>query len=397
MSGPRIVIAGGGLAAVRTAQSVRDLGHRGEVRILSAETEAPYDRPPLSKEYLLGTLADDAIRLLGPSGYRSLGIGLELGRPAVALDTVAHTVTVADGTVVPYDRLVIATGARARPLGVVTGRAAASALRTAADARGLAAVLRDGRRIAVIGGGFIGLEVAATARARGCAVTVVEAQPAPLLGTVGPLVAGWLRSRHVAHGVEFRCGVTVTAAGAAPGGGERLGLADGSVVDADAVVVGVGVVRDVGWLAEAGLEVADGLVCDLAGRTGAPDVFGAGDVVCHRTEHGLAPVGHWTAAGNSARRVAHTLLGLPAPDLLDDGFFWSDQLGLRLQFAGRADAGSEFVVVAGDMATDSFAGHFRAEGRITGVFAVNSPRQFLRSRKELRVAHASTTVREVLR
>ncbi|AEH10314.1 MULTISPECIES: NAD(P)/FAD-dependent oxidoreductase [Protofrankia] len=397
MSGPRIVIVGGGLAAVRTAQSVRDLGHRGEVRILSAETEPPYDRPPLSKEYLLDALPDNAIRLLGPSDYRALGIELELGQPVIALDTVAHTVTVAGGPVVPYDRLVIATGAQARPLDVVTGRAAAFALRTAADARRLAAVLRDGRRIAVIGGGFIGLEVAATARARGCAVTVIEAQPAPLLGTVGPLVADWLQARHRAHGVEFRCGVTVAAAGAAPDGGERLRLSDGSVLDADAVVVGVGVVRDVGWLAEAGLEVADGLVCDLAGRTDAPDVFGAGDVVCHRTEHGLVPVGHWTAAGNSARRAAHTLLGLPAPNLLDDGFFWSDQLGLRLQFAGRADAGSEFVVVAGDMATDSFVGHFLAEGRVSGVFAVNNPRQFLRSRKELRAAHESTTVREVLR
>ncbi len=397
MSDPRIVIVGGGLAAVRTAQSVRDLGHRGEVRILSAETEPPYDRPPLSKEYLLDALPDDAIRLLDPSYYHSLEIGLELGRPVIALDTVAHTVTVAGGPVVPYDRLVIATGAQARPLDVVAGREAAFPLRTAADARRLAAVLREGRRIAVIGGGFIGLEIAATARARGCAVTVIEAQPAPLLGAVGPQVAGWLQSRHTAHGVEFRCGVTVTAAGTAPDGGERLKLADGSVVDADAVVVGVGVVRDVGWLAEAGLDVADGLVCDPAGRTSTPDVFGAGDIVCHRTERGRVPIAHWTTAGNSARRAAHTLLGLPAPELPDDGFFWSDQFDLRLQFAGRVDAGSEFVVVAGDMATNSFVGNFLTEGRITGVFAINNPRQFLRNRKELRAAHESTTIKEVSR
>lgn len=391
MSGePRVVVVGGGLAAVRTAQTLRDLGHSGELRILSAEDEAPYDRPPLSKGHLSGALPDGKLALLPPERYAELDIGVELGREIVELDAHARTVASADGSEWGYDRLVVATGARARSLPVVADRPGAGPLRTAADSRRLATAIRGGGRIVVVGGGFIGLEVAATARTAGCPVTVVEMQPAPLLGAVGAEVAGWLQARHEASGVTFRCGVGVTAAGESPDGAERLELSDGTVLTADAVVVGVGVVRDVGWLADAGLETADGLVCDEHGRTSRSDVFAVGDVACRRRDDALVPIAHWTAAGTSARRAAHALLGRAVPDLPDDAFFWSDQFGLRIQCAGAVEADSELVVVAGDMAGDSFVAQFRSGGETTGVLAVNDARRFLQNRKALRTPVETT-------
>lgn len=381
---PRVVVVGGGLGAVRTAQTVRDLGHTGELRILSAEHETPYDRPPLSKDHLSGALPDSGLALIPHETYTELGIGLELGREIVGLDADARVLTAADGSDWSYDRLVVATGARARPLPVLADRPGAGPLRTADDSRRLAGAIRAGGRIVVVGGGFIGLEVAATARTAGCPVTVVEMQSAPLLGAVGSDVAGWLQARHEAAGVVFHCGVGVTAAGESSDGAERLELSDGTVLTADAVVVGVGVVRDVGWLADAGLETADGLVCDEHGRTSRPDVFAVGDVACRRRDTVLAPIAHWTAAGTSARRAAHALLGLDVPDLPDDAFFWSDQFGLRIQCAGAVAPDSELVVVAGDMTGNSFVAQFRSAGEMTGVIAVNDPRQFLRNRKALR-------------
>jgi 3-phenylpropionate/trans-cinnamate dioxygenase ferredoxin reductase component len=380
---PRIVIVGGGLGAVRTAQTVRDLGHRGEVWIISAESEIPYDRPPLSKKHLAGSLDGSALALLTQESYAALDIRLELDQEVVRIEPDSRAVITADGTRMSYDRLVIATGAQPRPLPLLADRPGAFPLRTAADSRRLAATVRRGQTIAVVGGGFIGLEVAATARTAGCDVHVIEAQPAPLLGAVGPDIARWLRTRHEQHGVEFHCGVTVVSVEEAPDGGERLGLSDGTSIDAAAVVVGVGIVRDTAWLAEAGLEVANGLVCNEHGRTNLPDIFGVGDIVCRRTADGPTPVGHWTAAGTSARRAAHALLGLEVPDLPDDGFFWSDQYDIRLQFVGRIDPDSEFEVVAGEMTGNRFVAQFRTDGRATGVLAVNDPRQFLRHRREL--------------
>jgi len=379
MSTPRIVIAGGGLAAVRTAQTLRGLGHSGEIVLLSAERELPYDRPPLSKAFLAGELPEDGIRLIDQQTVQEQKLTVELGARVVALDRAARRVTVQDGRQVAYDKLVIATGAEARTLPVFAERDAVFSLRTADDSRRLATYVREGRSLAVVGAGFIGLEVAATARKSGCPVTVIEALDAPLLGAVGPDIAGWLQSRHAAEGVAFRCGVTVGSVSAAAAG-VRLHLSDGSTVDADAVVVGVGVVRQVGWLADAGLEVSGGLVCDTAGRTNDPDVFGAGDIVCHRTARGVEPVGHWTAAVNSARRVAHAVLDLEVPEVPDDGFFWSDQYNLRLQGAGRIEAAGEMVVVSGALADDTFVAHFKTGDRITGVFASNSSREFLRHR-----------------
>jgi 3-phenylpropionate/trans-cinnamate dioxygenase ferredoxin reductase subunit len=384
-----IVIAGAGLAGVRTAQALRDLGHTGPIRLFSEENEHPYDRPPLSKGFLAGTRGEESIRLQDPGDYAAQGIELVLGTCVVGVDPRSGTLGLADGTETRYDRLVVATGARPRPLEVLPASPSVHYLRTAADARRLAAALVPERRVAVIGGGFIGLEVASAAVSLGGTVTVVEMAALPLAGVVGTGPAQWLRSWHAARGVGFRCGVTV-ADSSPQAGTQRLLLDDGSEVVADVVVVGVGVIRETEWLASAGLDVHHGLVCDPAGRTSRPGIVGAGDVVCLHDEAGCRPIAHWTAAADSATRAAEALVrsepSLPA----DDGFFWSDQADLRLQFAGRAEPGSVITVAAGSLDAAAFVVHYTTDGRLTGVFAANSPREFLRGRIALRSARART-------
>lgn len=265
-----IVIVGAGLAGVRTAEKLRDLGYPGRIRLLSEEEEHPYDRPPLSKDFLVGKRGEETIRLSPPGQYAAQGIELELGTRVTGVDPRSGTLGLADGTEVGYQQLVVATGARPRPLEALPASAAVHYLRTADDARRLAAALTPGARVAVIGAGFIGLEVASAALSLGGTATVVEMAALPLAGVVGTGPARWLRSWHAARGVEFRCGVTVMD-GRDLGGVQRLQLSDGTAVVADVVVVGVGVIRETGWLSSAGLDVHLGLVCDPAGRTGLPE------------------------------------------------------------------------------------------------------------------------------
>lgn len=365
-----VVIVGGGLAGVRTAQALRDLGHTGPIRVLSEEAEPPYDRPPLSKEYLLGQRDD--IRL-GDCGE------VTLDSRVVGVDLATRTLHLAGGRETGYDRLVVATGARPRRLPELPASPRVHYLRTAADSRRLRQALIEGSHVVVIGAGFIGLEVASAARLRGCRVTVVEAAPYPLATIIGAEPAAWLRDWHAARGIAFRCGTTVLTA--ADG---HLRLADGTELTADAVVVGVGVVRDIGWLAAAGgLETHHGLVCDGAGRTSSPEVFGAGDIVC-RHDGDCSPIAHWTAASDSAARAAAALLGVESPAPPDDGFFWSNQAELKLQFAGSVPPEAVAEVAAGTFESGRFAVHYTVDGRLTGVLAANSPRDFLRGRVALR-------------
>jgi 3-phenylpropionate/trans-cinnamate dioxygenase ferredoxin reductase component len=380
-----VVIAGGGLAGLRTAQALRDLGYLGRLQILSAEQQPPYDRPPLSKDFLRPDFPDGGLDLLPFAHYAEQHIELRLGDPAVALDIDARQVRAASGQMIDYDALVVATGARARTLPNLEGSAAVMSLRNVDDAVRLRSAFDAQERIVVIGGGFIGLEVAATARAAGCSVTIVEALPAPLAGILGSYLSGWLQQQHVERGVQFRCGVTVESSTSTPGG-EQLLLSDGSQLTADTVVVGVGVTRDLGWLADAGLEVHVGLVCDEAGRASISGVYGAGDIVCQHIDGSCAQIQHWTAATLSARRVAQAVLSIDKPAPPDDAFFWSDQYDLRIQFAGHADARADVEIVSGSFGSGAFTARYMADGQPTGAFAVNSPREFLRLRLALRTA-----------
>jgi 3-phenylpropionate/trans-cinnamate dioxygenase ferredoxin reductase component len=388
--GHGVVIAGAGLAGVRTAQALRRLGYDGRIRLLSDENEYPYDRPPLSKDFLTGKKDAEAIRLRGAGEYGDDGIDLMLRTRATGVDPRSRTLRVADGTELGYDWLVVATGARPRVLPALPPGPDVHYLRTADDARRLSRALLPGRRVAVVGGGFIGLEVAAAATSLGCAVSVVEMAGLPLAGVIGPLAAQWLLSWHSERTVRFYCGCPVSGSSRASGA-RRLLLGDGSHVDADVVVVGAGIARETDWLTAAGLEVHHGLVCDLAGRASLPGILGAGDIACLHAADGCRPAGHWTAAGESAARAARTIArgGAEQPttgQATDDGFFWSDQGSLRLQFAGQAGPGAAASLAAGSFDGGAFVVHYVTDGRMTGVFAANSPREFLRARIALRAA-----------
>lgn len=384
MKSPRnIVIAGGGLGAVRTAQGLRDLGYDGRIRLFSEEMELPYDRPPLSKAYLLGVADDDQISLLGPEQYSELGIEVFVGHRAARLETLARRVILEDGEQVDYDRLVIATGGRPKRLGLFDGLEGVHFLRTVGDARLIRDALAKRPRLGIIGGGFIGLEIAATARTLGCEVTVVEACDVPLATIIGSDLGGWVRQWHEGHGVSFRCGVVVAGVHGA-GRVEVLELDDGSRLPVDLVVVGVGMAPNVEWLHDASLELHRGVACDVDGKTAAPDVFGVGDAACRHIAGQCRPGGHWTSTTEQATRVAMAVLGeAPAGLPRNDDYFWSDQYDARLQCIGTGAGNTRVTLESGHLEDASFVAFCRSGTSVTGVFAVNSPREFVRSRMAL--------------
>jgi 3-phenylpropionate/trans-cinnamate dioxygenase ferredoxin reductase subunit len=379
-----VVIVGGGLAAIRTAQGLRDLRFEGTILLISDEERLPYDRPPLSKDYLLGRATDDDICLLGYERLAELDVELSLGRHAERLDPESRRVVLADGAGVEYDKLVVATGARANRLPALDGLEGVVYLRTADDARGLRDALAEQPRVGIVGGGFIGLEIASVARQLGCEATVIEMAPAPLVTVLGPELGVFVQELHEGQGVAFRCGSMVEGA---RGNGriEELVLADGSTVPAEVAVVGVGVTPNVEWLDGAGLELHRGLVCDAHGRTSDASVFGVGDVTCRHVEGQCRVTGHWTAATDHAGMVAQLIVGEPVDDsFAQEGYFWSDQFGSRLQFAGTVGAQPQLRLASGAMQDGEFVAVLGEPEQATAVFAMNSPREFMRTSRALR-------------
>jgi 3-phenylpropionate/trans-cinnamate dioxygenase ferredoxin reductase subunit len=387
MPGP-VAIAGGGLAAVRTAQSLRDLGHEDRIVVLCAENEVPYDRPPLSKDYLVGEASDEDIRLLNDGDLAALDVDLRLGTRATGLDLAAGTVHTEHDEDIEFDRLVVATGAAPVQLPAFGGFDNVVYLRDVADARRLREALGPKPRVGIVGGGFIGLEVASIATRLGCEVTVVEAAAEPLAPILGAEIGGWVRAWHEEHGVAFRCGSPVEEVDGV-GRLERLVLDDGSVLEADLAVVGVGVRPAVGWLADSGLELHRGLVCDTTGAASDPRVFGVGDAICRHVEGDCRLSGHWTAAGESARIAAAAMLGQSARPAVDDGYFWSDQFDKRLQFSGTIPSRHELDLVHGSVDERQFVVRCSSNGELRAVLALDSPREFVRNSRELRRARST--------
>jgi 3-phenylpropionate/trans-cinnamate dioxygenase ferredoxin reductase subunit len=376
------VIVGAGVAGVRTGRALRDNGFSDEIVLVSAEDELPYDRPPLSKEFLRGSIGDEEIRLLPDDAFAAAGIELELGVAACALNTDAREVDLDDGRRLSYTDLVIATGAQPRRLAGVGELAGIHYLRSARDARALRQALGGRPRVAIIGGGFIGLEVAAVAASLGARVTVVEALDAPLAAVLGTELGTLVRSWHEERGVVFECGVGVTTAA----GGDRveaIELADGRLVQADVVVVGVGIEPNVGWLRASGVELHRGAVCDAEGRTSAPRVWAVGDASCRHVCGRCVRSEHWTAANDHAQRAAGAITGAAARPEPPETYFWSDQYDVRLQFVGAPMAGGAPVIESGDPGERRFVAVCRDGGRTTAIFAVNSPREFVRARAAL--------------
>lgn len=386
-----VVIVGGGVAAVRCAQGLRENGHTGRLTLLTEEAEHPYDRPPLSKDMLHTEKPREPTWLLQPDQAVALDIDVRLQHQGTGVDVHNRTVSVAGRSeTIGFDSLVIATGTRARTLPVMAGVHGVHYLRTATDARSIRSDLRPGASLTIVGGGFIGLEVAATARAHGCEVTVVEAAEHPLALALGARLAAWLQQWHTTQGVQFRCGVSVKHS-TNKGGKVVVTLDDGAEITSDAVVVGVGVHRDVDWLADSEVRTHVGLVCDIEGRTNIEGIFGAGDVVCVHEGASCSPVQHWTAASESGGRVARTVLGLEQEESLDEHYFWSNQGVLRLMSVGGRTPQAQLEIVSGDLQSGKFVAQWVENGRVVGALGANSARDFLQSRLAFRKDLAPTS------
>ncbi|GAA5156811.1 FAD-dependent oxidoreductase [Pseudonocardia eucalypti] len=387
----RLVVVGASLAGLRAVQAARKAGHTGPLTLVGGEEHLPYDRPPLSKAYLEAE---------GPDGgepedptYRTedelrgeLDLDLRLGTWATGLDAGRKVVKLGDEELA-YGALVIATGAAARNLPGVEGIAGVHTLRTRDDADAIRAALVAGARTVVVGAGFIGSEVASSARKHGVSVTVLEALPVPLVRSVGEQIGRACADLHRGHGTDLRCGVMVTGLESSDGRVTGVALDDGSVVPADLVVVGTGVKPCTDWLVDSGVKLHErdgGIICDATLSTGLPGVYAAGDLV-----HFPNPLfddlsmrlEHWTNASEQGMLAARNAL---APDEAKPSatvpYFWSDWYGSRIQFVGVPQA-EEIRVVSEELGEEKFLALYRRGDRITGCISIDRPAQIMKYRR----------------
>ena len=381
-----IVVVGASLAGIRCAEALRRQGFDGRIALVGDEPHRPYDRPPLSKEVLRGERTPEQLALTKPEAFDALRLDLHLGARAQSLDLATRRVRLENGDALPFDGLVIATGARARTLPGAPPLAGIHVLRTLDDALALRAELEQSPRVAVVGAGFIGAEVAASCRKRGLEVTLIEALPHPMARVLNREVGMLCAAAHSDAGVDVRLGVGVAAL---EGGSrvERVHLQDGSKVAADVVVVGIGAIPETRWLEGSGLALGDGVVCD-ASLCAAPGIVAAGDVARwpHAGYGEPIRIEHWTNAVEQADAAAARLLGGPASAeaFSPVPFVWSDQYELKIQATGVIRPDDEMFVGHGSLDERRFVAFFGREGRFTGALAVNRVRQLMGTRRMLR-------------
>ncbi|MEV6414089.1 FAD/NAD(P)-binding oxidoreductase [Kribbella sp. NPDC051718] len=387
-----IVVVGASAAGLTAAEALRREGYAGELTIVGEEARSPYDRPPLSKQILRGAWDEERIVLRSDDLLADLDATWILGTAAVALDPSARKLTLADGQILGYDGLVIATGATPRRLPFGHDLAGVHVLRTLDDTLALRDGLRGARSVAIVGAGFLGAEVAAVARELGVAVTMIDPLPAPMIRQFGTEMGELLTQLHASHGVDVRCGTTVNAltpgtgsdllGSAGSDGAERgsagrvagVELSDGSRVAADLVLVAVGASPATGWLAGSGLVIGDGVECDQY-CVSAPGVVAAGDVASW--DHpgvGRQRLEHRMNATEQATTAAKNLLGQAIP-FEPVSYFWTDQYDVKIQVYGRSGDDFDFRIVAGDPAEGRFAALYGDGDRVTGALAWNFPRQ----------------------
>ncbi len=381
MSITRIVIVGAGQAGAQAAFSLRQWGFEGAISLVGDEPAPPYERPPLSKDFLKGELEEDRLYLKTASWYEANTIDLRTGTVAAAIDRGRGLVRLANGRELPFDALVLATGSRPRPL-PVKGAALEGVfeLRSIADARAIGAAMTPDARVLIVGAGYVGLEVAAVARSRGHEVTVLEAMDRVLARVAGPVVSSFFEDQHRGHGVDLRCGARL----AAFEGGARLEaarLADGTRLAADLAVVGIGITPRQELALESGLVCDDGIVVDRDARTSDARIFAVGDcakrpLVHYRRSGRLESVHNAIEQGKLA---AAAILGRDRP-AEDVPWFWSDQYDLKLQIAGLSH-GFDRIVVRGDPTAKKFAAFYLDGGALLAVDAINSPMEFMASRQ----------------
>lgn len=383
----RVVIVGASVAGYRVAEALRSGGYAGEVLMVGDEDLLPYDRPPLSKAVLTEDAVPD-IDVADPGWYLANGVQLRLGKRATALDPANKLVFVGDEAI-PYDHVVVATGARARnPFGELP--AGAHFLRSMDDALALREAIRTAHRVAIIGGGFIGLEVASAVRSVGTEAVVIEAAEIPLARILGPEAA--LRVGAIVRdaGVTLKCGVGVDAF-LGDGMLEGLRLSDGTDIACEVAVVGVGAIPNTEWLAGAGLTIEPfGLICDATGRAGA-DVWGVGDATTWLNAAGVPERHeHWTSAHSQARVVAQNILEGSHRTVEGADYVWSDQFGRRITIAGSTREFDEICVAEG--ADDAFSVLYANEGILVGACIVDQPRLAIQCRQWIAQSAAVETV-----
>lgn len=368
---PGIVIAGGGLVAQRASAALRRHGFDGPIRIVAAEDRLPYDRPPLSKGFLAGEVDADALALRPPAWYAEQRIEVLTGRVAAGLDVRGRALLLAGGERLPFERLLIATGSRACSLPEAGRFSNLHVLRTVEDARRLRRALVPGARLVVAGAGFVGLEVAATALARGASVAVVDSQPAPLASLLGRRIAAWLARLHREAGVELIPSARVVGLHGADRVRE-VALGDGRRLACDALLLAIGALPATEWLRACGLD-RGGVPTSAAGRTAAPGVFAAGDAsLPFDPRTGTHVRGeHWEAAVRQADAAARAMLGVPVPAPAVPSF-WSDQHGVRINVVGRP-AGADGLTLDGDPAGHDFTAIFTDAGRPVAALAAGRP------------------------
>lgn len=367
-----IVIVGGGAAGYACAVDLRKLGYDGRLVMLSADADPPVDRPNLSKDYLAGTAPEEWIPLREDAFYRDQRIELKLSASVSRLDPAARTVTVA-GETLAYDRLLLATGAEPITL-PLPGFSAPNVhlLRSLADARSLIAEARGGTRAVIIGSSFIGLEAAASLRKRDVDVTIVSHSAVPFAAIFGPAVGQALQHLHESHGVRFHLGRTPAAFD-----GAALTLDDGSRLDADFILAGVGVRPRTALAADAGLTVANGVVVDRTLATSAPGVFAAGDIAAYPDPIDGAPirVEHWVVAQRQGQVAARNMLGIETP-FTAIPFFWSEQYGISLRYVGHGRDWDD-IRIDGDLAAHDFIARYYRDGTMHASLACGRDRESL--------------------
>lgn len=376
------MIVGASLGGLRTAQSLRSSGFAGRITMVGDEQHRPYDRPPLSKQVLAGEWQPEQVFLADDAEIERIDAEVRLGVRAVDLDLASRSVGLHGGERLRYDALVVATGASPRTIPGATSLPGVHVLRTLEDSLHLRAELDTSARVVVVGAGFIGAEVAATARKRGLDVTVLEALPVPLSRGLGPVLGPVIAGIHADHGVDLRTGAGV-AGFEGEGRVERVLLSDGSTVDADVVVVGIGVVPNTAWLEDSGLELRDGIVCDQHCQAG-PNVWAVGDVA--RWFNPLFEeemrIEHWTNAVEQAMAVAANITGTPTP-FAPVPYVWSDQYDSKIQIVGRPGPGDEVEVPIGAFDDRRFVALTHRDGRLTGAVGLDEPRKLMRFKRLL--------------
>ncbi|MFI9834733.1 NAD(P)/FAD-dependent oxidoreductase [Streptomyces sp. NPDC051913] len=378
-----VLVVGASASGLTTAEALRRKGYEGRITVLGDEPHAPYDRPPLSKQVLSGAWEPDRAALRTQDMLDALDAEFVLGDPAVSLDTATRTVRTGSGRELRADAVVIATGVRPRTLPGQEGLSGVHVLRTVDDSLTLRKELLGASRVVVVGEGVLGSEIAATARTLGLDVTLTGPLAAPMALQVGPLVSGALGELHTERGVRLRLGSGVEGFTSEAGRVTGVRLTSGEELPADVVVVAIGAVPTTAWLADSGLELDNGVVCDSRCRA-EEGIYAVGDVARWHHEHlgRLIRLENRTNVTEQAAAVAAGILGDEQP-YTPLPYFWTDQFDAKLQVHGFLPTGAEVDIVEGELAARRFVARYRSEGRVTGVLGWNMPKQTRLRRQEI--------------